>query len=243
MIDRLIDISARHRFIVVILVAAAAMTGWHSMTRLPLDALPDIGDKQVIIYSRWDRSPDLLDAHVTHPIVSALLGAPKVKSVRGFSDFGASFIHVIFDDDVDLYWARARTLEYLSSVLPKLPDGVQSELGPDATSLGWVFQYVLVDPSGKHGPSELRSYQDWYLKYYLKAVPGVAEVATVGGLVRQYQVNVDPSRLRAYGLPIQRVVGALRSGNRDAGGQVIESGGSEVHGARTRLRQDNRRLG
>jgi Cu(I)/Ag(I) efflux system membrane protein CusA/SilA len=228
MIERLIDFSAHHRFFVVTLAAAAALVGWQSMMRVPLDALPEMSDKQVIIYCQWDRSPDLIDAQVTYPIVSALLGAPRVKSVRGISDFGASFVYVIFDDDADLYWARSRTLEYLSGVLPRLPEGVRAELGPDATSLGWVFQYVLLDRSGTHSLAELRSYQDWYLDYYLKAVPGVAEVATVGGFVRQYQVNVDPNRLRAYGIPIQRVVEALKNANRDVGGKVVESGGAEL---------------
>jgi Cu(I)/Ag(I) efflux system membrane protein CusA/SilA len=228
MIDRLIDCSVRHRFIVVALFAAAALIGWRSMSRLALDALPDIGDRQVIIHSRWDRSPEIVDAQVTTPIVTALLGAPRVKSVRGLSDFGASFVYVIFDDDVDLYWARSRTLEYLSTVSSGLPEGVRTEIGPDATSLGWVFQYVLVNDAGTHNPADLRAYQDWYLKPYLKAVAGVAEVATVGGLPRQYQVVVDPNRLRAYGLSVQRVVDALRSGNLDSGGGVIDSAGTEL---------------
>jgi Cu(I)/Ag(I) efflux system membrane protein CusA/SilA len=228
MIDRLIDASARHRFVILILAAAAALVGWRLMLRSPLDALPDIGEKQVIIYSQWDRSPDLVDSQVTSPIVSALLGAPRVKSVRGISDFGTSFVYVIFEEDVDLYWARSRTLEYLSAVVPRLPEGVKSQLGPDASALGWVFQYVLSDSSGTHSLEELRSYQDWYLKYYLQGVAGVAEVATVGGFVRQYQVNVDPNRLRAYGLSIERVVNALKSGNRDVGGGVIDSGGAEL---------------
>ena len=228
MIDRLIDFSARHRFVVVATAAAAAAIGWRSMTRLPLDALPDTGDRQVIIHSTWDRSPDLIDAQVTTPIVSALLGAPRVRSVRGISDYGSSFVYVIFEDDTDLYWARSRTLEALSAVLPRLPDDVKTGLGPDATSLGWVFQYALVDPTGAHDLRELRSYQDWYLKVHLRSVPGVAEVATVGGFVRQYQVVVDPNRLRAYGLSIQRVVDALKRGNGDVSGQIVEVGGSEL---------------
>jgi Cu(I)/Ag(I) efflux system membrane protein CusA/SilA len=227
MIDRLISFSARHRFLVLTLAVIAASIGWQSMRTLQLDALPDLADRQVVIYSQWDRSPDLIDAQITYPIVSALLGAPRVKSVRGLSDVGASWVYVIFDDDVDLYWARTRTLEYLSRVLPQLPEGAKTELGPDATSLGWAFQYVLVDRSGKYSLADLRSYQDWYLGYFLKAVPGVAEVATVGGYVRQYQVSVDPNRLRAYGISIQRVVDALKNGNRDVGGRVVASGGTE----------------
>ena len=193
----------------------------------PLDAIPDLSDTQVIIYSRWDRSPDVVEDQVTYPIVTAMLGAPKVKAVRGFSDFGYSFVYVIFEDGTDIYWARSRTLEYLSGVLPTLPQDAKTELGPDATGLGWVYQYALVDTSGKHSLADLRSYQDWYLRYYLKSVPGVAEVAPIGGFGRQYQVNVDPNRLRAYGLPIQRVVEAVRGGNTEAGGRLIEFGGTE----------------
>lgn len=227
MIDRLIDFSARHRLLILTLTVAAALLGWRSMKQLPLDALPEMSDRQVLVYSHWDRGPDLIDAQVTYPIVTALLGAPRVRSVRGISDFGASFVYVIYDDNTDLYWARARTLEYLSGVLPRLPEGVRTEIGPDATSLGWIFQYVLVDTSGTHNLTDLRSYQDWYLSYHLRAVTGVAEVASVGGLVRQYQVNVDPNRLRAYGIPIQRVVEALKTANGDTSGKVVESGGTE----------------
>jgi Cu(I)/Ag(I) efflux system membrane protein CusA/SilA len=229
MIDRIIDLSIRHRLVVLALAAVAAVLGWHSLTQLPVDALPEIGDRQVIVYSQWDRSPDLIDAQVTTPIVSALVGAPRVKSVRGISDFGASFVYVVFEDDTDLYWARSRTLEYLSGVTPRLPAGVRTELGPDASALGWVFQYVLVDRSGTHSLADLRAYQDWSLRYYLKSVPGVADVAAVGGLVRQYQITVDPNRLRGYGLPIERVTSALQNGNRDAGGRVLDSGGTELN--------------
>ena len=155
--------------------------GWWSMKHVPLDAIPDLSETQVIIYSRWDRSPDIVEDQVTYPIVTAMLGAPGVRTVRGFSDFGYSFVYVIFEEGTDIYWARSRTQEYLSAVLPRLPQGVQTELGPDATGLGWVFQYVLVDTTGQQSLAELRSYQDWYLRYYLKSVPGVAEVAPVGG--------------------------------------------------------------
>ena len=227
MINRIIDFSAHNKAIVFLLTGAAALLGWWALHHLPLDALPDLSDTQVIIYSRWDRSPDILEDQVTYPIVTAMLGAPKVKAVRGFSDFGYSYVYVIFEDGTDIYWARSRTLEYLSSVLPRLPQGVKTELGPDATGLGWIFQYVLVDQSGTHNLAELRSYQDWYLRYYLKAVPGVADVAPLGGFVRQYQVNVDPNRLQAYGLPITRVVEAVRGGNTEVGGRLLEFGGTE----------------
>ncbi|HYS24021.1 MAG TPA: efflux RND transporter permease subunit, partial [Vicinamibacterales bacterium] len=204
MIGAVIEWSARHRVAVILAAILAAIAGAWSMVRVPLDALPDLSDTQVIVYSRWDRSPDVVDAQLTSPIVTALLGAPRVKTVRGVSDFGASYVYVIFEDGTDIYWARSRTLEYLSPVLARLPQGATSELGPDATGLGWIFQYVLADTTGTHSLSELRSYQDWYLRYHLKSVRGVADVASVGGYVRQYQVNVNPNRLRAYGLPISR---------------------------------------
>ncbi len=227
MINRIIDFSVNNKVIVFIIVAAACLLGWWSMKNLTLDAVPDLSDTQVIIYSRWDRSPDVIEDQVTYPIVTAMLGAPRVKAVRGFSDFGYSYVYVIFEDGTDIYWARSRTLEYLSGVLPRLPEGVKAELGPDATGLGWVYQYALVDTSGKHSLEELRSYQDWYLRYYLKAVSGVAEVAPVGGFVRQYQVNVDPNRLQAYGLSIGKVAKAVQGGNKEVGGRLIEFGGTE----------------
>jgi Cu(I)/Ag(I) efflux system membrane protein CusA/SilA len=227
MINRIIDFSANNKLLVLSLTAAAAIAGWWSMQRVPLDAIPDLSDTQVIVYSRWDRSPDIIENQVTYPIVSAMLGAPRVRAVRGFSDFGYSYVYVIYEDGTDIYWARSRTLEYLSGVLQQLPEGVKTDLGPDATGLGWVFQYVLVDDSGSHSLAELRSYQDWYLRYYLKSVPGVAEVAPVGGFGKQYQVNVDPNRLQAYGLSINRVVEAVRGGNSEVGGRLIEFGGAE----------------
>jgi len=227
MINAIIEFSARNKIIIFILIGAAVMGGIWSMKNVPLDALPDLSDTQVIVYTRWDRSPDIVEDQVTYPIVTAMLGAPKVKDVRGFSDFGYSYVYIIFDEGTDIYWARSRTLEYLSSVLPRLPQGVKTELGPDATGIGWVFQYALVDTSGKQSLADLRSYQDWYLRYYLKSVPGVAEVAPLGGFVRQYQVNVDPNKLQAYNIPISKVVDAVRSGNNDVGGRLIESTGAE----------------
>jgi copper/silver efflux system protein len=182
-LTRIIEGSARNPFLVLLLAAAAAVGGWWSMQRVPLDALPDLGDTQVIIYSRWDRSPDIVEDQVTYPIVAAMLGAPRVKTVRGISDFAFSFVYVIFEDGTDTYWARARTLEYLSGVMTSLPEGVKTELGPDANGLGWIFQYALVDESGTRTLAELRSVQDWYLRYQLKAVPGVSDVASLGGYV------------------------------------------------------------
>jgi Cu(I)/Ag(I) efflux system membrane protein CusA/SilA len=227
LINRIIDFSVRHKLAVLTAIAVACIAGWWAMVTVPVDAIPDLSDTQVIIYSRWDRSPDILEDQVTYPIVSAMLGAPRVKAVRGFSDFGYSYVYVVFDEGTDLYWARSRTTEYLACVIPRLPDGVKTELGPDATSLGWVFQYALVDTTGKHSLADLRSYQDWYLSYYLRSVPGVAEVAPIGGYTRQYQVNLDPNRLRAYGIPVSRVVEAVRGGNSESSGRLLEFGGTE----------------
>jgi Cu(I)/Ag(I) efflux system membrane protein CusA/SilA len=227
MISRIIEFAAANRLLVVLLTAVAVTGGLWSMRDLPLDAIPDLSDTQVIIYSRWDRSPDIIEDQVTYPVVTAMLGAPKVKSVRGFSDFGFSYVYVIFEEGTDIYWARSRTLEYLSAVVPRLPQGVATEIGPDATGVGWVFQYALVDEGGQNSLAELRSTQDWFLRYHLKSVPGVAEVAPLGGFVRQYQVQVDPVRLQSFGIPINRVIDAVRAGNNDAGGRLIELAGAE----------------
>ncbi|MCC7157717.1 MAG: efflux RND transporter permease subunit [Bryobacterales bacterium] len=227
MINSIIEFSAHNRFLVLLLLACLALAGWWSMKTVSLDAIPDLSDTQVIVFSRWDRSPDIIEDQVTYPIVTAMLAAPRVKTVRGFSDFGYSYVYIIFEDGADIYWARSRTLEYLSGVQPRLPQDVKTEMGPDATGIGWVFQYALVDESGKHNLAELRSLQDWYLRYHLQAVPGVAEVAPLGGFVRQYQVNVDPERLRAYSIPIAKVVEAVRGGNNDVGGRLLEMSGAE----------------
>ena len=227
MIDRIIEFSAHNKFVVFVLVGMAVLGGLYSLGHITLDAIPDLSDTQVIVYSRWDRSPDIMEDQVTYPIIRAMLGAPKVKDIRGFSDFGFSYVYIIFEDGTDVYWARSRTLEYLSSVIPKLPQGVQVELAKDATAVGWVFQYALVDTSGEHNLAELRSIQDWYLRYDLQSVPGVAEVAVVGGFVRQYQVNLDPSALLAYRVPLEKVVEAIRQGNNDVGGRLVEFSGRE----------------
>jgi Cu(I)/Ag(I) efflux system membrane protein CusA/SilA len=227
MISWIIDYSVKHKLAVLSLAAIACIAGWWSMRSLPVDAIPDLSETQVIILSRWDKTPDLIEDQVTYPIVTAMLGAPHVKTVRGFSDFGYSYVYVIFEDGTDLYWARSRVTEYLSSAQSRLPDGVKTELGPDATSLGWIFQYALVDTFGKHSLAEMRSYQDWYLRYYLRSVPGVSEVAPIGGYSRQYQVNIDPNRLRAYGIPVRRVAEAVRGGNNETSGGLLEFGGTE----------------
>ncbi len=226
-VEKVIEFSARNKFLVLIFVIAAMTAAVWSARNIPLDAIPDLSDTQVIIYSRWDRSPDIIEDQVTYPIVTALLGAPNVKAIRGFSDFGFSYVYVIFKDGTDLYWARSRTLEYLSKIIPRLPEGVKTELGPDATGVGWVFQYALVDKTGQHDLQELRSFQDWNLRYHLQSVPGVAEVASLGGFVKQYQVTVDPNKLLAYNIPLTKVVEAVRQGNQEVGGRLLEFSGAE----------------
>ena len=181
----------------------------------------------MIVFSRWDRSPDIIEDQVTYPIITALLGAPKVKDIRGFSDFGYSYVYVIFEDGTDVYWARSRVLEYLSKIMALLPEGVRTELGPDATGVGWVFQYALVDRSGQHSLAELRSLQDWFLRYVLQSTPGVAEVAAVGGFQKQYQVKLNPNALLAYKIPIQTVVQSIKESNNDVGARLIEIAGAE----------------
>ena len=227
MINRIIEYSAHNRLVVFIVVAALVLAGWRAMLSVPLDAIPDLSDTQVIIYSRWDRSPDIMEDQVTYPIVTAMLGAPRVKDIRGFSDFGYSYVYVIFEEGTDIYWARSRTLEYLSKITQRLPEGVQTELGPDAAGVGWVFQYALVDRTGLQNLADLRSFQDWTLRYYLQAIPGVAEVAPIGGFVRQYQVNLDPNALAAYHVPMEKVVEAIRKSNNDVGGRLVEFTGRE----------------
>ena len=227
MIKAIIRFSAENKYLVVAATLVALMGAWWSMRNIPLDALPDLSDTQVIVYSKWDRSPDIIEDQVTYPITSALLGAPRVKAIRGFSDFGFSYVYVIFEDGTDMYWARSRVLEYLSKIQQQLPAGVTTELGPDATSVGWVFQYALVDRTGTHSSDQLRSFQDWNLRYAVQSVPGVSEVATVGGQVRQYQITVNPNSLAAYKLPLEAVINAVRRGNNDVGGRLVELSGRE----------------
>jgi Cu(I)/Ag(I) efflux system membrane protein CusA/SilA len=227
MIRRIIRFSAENRALVIGAIGVLVAVAVWCIRNIPLDALPDLSDTQVIVYSKWDRSPDILEDQVTYPIIAALLGAPRVKAVRGYSDFGFSYVYVIFEDGTDLYWARTRVLEYLSKIIPQLPQGVTTELGPDATTVGWVFQYALIDRTGKHSSDELRSFQDWFLRYQLQSVPGVAEVASIGGQVRQYQVTVNPNALAAYHLPLDVVIQAVRRGNNDVGGRLVELAGRE----------------
>ena len=228
LIARLIGASARNPFLVVLFAVAMGGWGWYSLRSAPLDAIPDLSDVQVIVFTEWQgRSPDIIEDQITYPVSSALLAAPKVKFVRGQSFFGLSFVYAIFEDGTDMYWARSRVLEYLSTVRAKLPEGVNPTLGPDATGVGWVFQYALVDRSGEHDLQELRTLQDWTIRYALESVPGVAEVASIGGFVKQYQVNVDPSKLVAFGIPLGEVIEAIRESNEDVGGRVLEIAGHE----------------
>ena len=227
MIHRVIEWSANNKWLVLALSAIAIAFAIISVRSIPLDAVPDLSDTQVIIYSRWDRSPDILEDQVTYPIVTSLLGAPRVKTIRGLSDFGFSYVYVIFEDGTDLYWARSRVLEYLSKIQARLPEGVKTEIGPDATGVGWVYEYALLDDSGRHTSAELRSYQDWFLRYQLQSVPGVAEVASVGGFVKQYQVTVDPNQLVAYKLSLTDVADAIRRSNSEVGGRLLEISGRE----------------
>lgn len=227
MIPRLIAFSARNRLLVLLGVGAACLLAWKVLEDIRLDALPDLSDTQVIVLSRWDRAPDVIEDQVTYPVVTALLGAPRVKAIRGFSDFGASYVYVVFEDGTDLYWARSRVMEYLSKIQAGLPEGVRTELGPDATGVGWVYQYALVDRSGTHGLDELRALQDWTLRFALQSVAGVAEVASIGGHVRQVQIVPDPNRLAALGIPLDQVVGAVARSNDEAGGRLLEWSGTE----------------
>ncbi len=228
MINAVIEWSARNRFLVLLLTVFAVAGGMYSIREVPLDAIPDLSDPQVIVYTEWPgRSPDLVEDQVTYPIVSALLAAPHVEVVRGISDYGFSYVYVIFDEGTDIYWGRSRVLEYMDKIKGKLPEGVSPTLGPDATGVGWAFEYALVDRSGRHNLAELRSFNDWYVRYWLESVPGVSEVATVGGFVKQYQVNVDPNRLLAFGVPLNHVIDVIRRSNSDVGGRVVELTGKE----------------
>ena len=228
MIARIIEYSARNRFVVILFAASAIAWGIWAMKNTPLDAIPDLSDTQVIIYTEWlGRSPDLIEDQITYPISSTLLAAPKVQAVRGFSFLGSSFIYVIFEEGTDIYWARSRILEYLQAVKNKLPADVNPVLGPDATSLGWGFSYAVVDETGQHDLAQLRTIQDYNIKLALESVQGVSQVASIGGFVKQYQVTVDPNRLAAFNIPITKVLEAVKKSNRDVEGRVLELSGVE----------------
>ena len=227
LIEHIIEWSARNKFMVFLLVGALTIGGVFCMRNTPLDAIPDLTDVQVIVFTQWEgRSPNLLEDQITYPIVTKLISAPNVRTVRGYSFFGYSFVYVIFKDGTDIYWARSRVLEYMQGLSDSLPPGVTPTLGPDATGVGWGFQYALVDKSGKHDLAELRSFQQWHLRYWIQSVEGVAEVATIGGFEKQYQVEIDPDKLLAYNVPITRIVSAIRSANNDVGGRELERNGT-----------------
>src|SRR2546429_5067990 len=223
LIERIIEASAKNKFLVFIFTICAVGGGIYGLLHTPLDAIPDLSDVQVIVYTDWEgRSPDLIEDQITYPISTVFIAAPKVKFVRGESMFGKSFIYVIFQDGTDIYWARSRVIEYLNSIRGSLPEGVNPIIGPDATGVGWVYEYALVDDSGKLDLSQLRSIQDWNLRYALESVKGVAEVAPVGGFVKEYQIDLDPNALLAHGIPLSEVVARVKSSNGDVGGKTFE---------------------
>lgn len=228
MISRIINICARHPWITCLFILMASVWGYWSLKNAPLDAIPDLSDVQVIVFTEWPgRSPDLVEDQITYPLVTTLRAAPRVTAVRGQTFFGFSFVNVVFEEGTDIYWARSRVLEYLNSVKGRLPTDVSPILGPDATGVGWVFEYALVDLTGKQNLQDLRSLQDWTIRYALQSVPGVAEVASVGGFVKQYQIQVDPNRLAAYKISLTQVIDAVRNSNSDVGGRELEIAGTE----------------
>ncbi|MCG6201691.1 efflux RND transporter permease subunit [Psychromonas antarctica] len=228
MISRIINWSIHNRIMVLLLTLVIVLYGLYAIQKTPIDAIPDLSDVQVIVKTSYPgQAPQVVEDQVTYPLTTAMLSVPGAKTVRGYSFFGDSYVYIIFDDNTDIYWARSRVLEYLSQVAPNLPEAARSALGPDATGVGWIFSYALVDKSGKHDLSELRSLQDWFLKFELQTVAGVSEVATVGGMVKQYQVRVDPNKLRAYNLPLSKISNAIKQANQESGASVIEMGEAE----------------
>jgi len=228
MLDRIIEASVRNKFLVVLAMVFLSAWGIWAMTRIPLDAIPDLSDVQVIVFTEYSgQGPRIVEDQVTYPLTTAMLAVPKAKVVRGYSFFGLSFVYIIFEDGTDIYWARSRVLEYLNYVSKRLPAGVTPTLGPDATGVGWVYEYALVDRTGQHDLAQLRSLQDWFLRYELTAVEGVSEVASIGGFVKQYQILVHPDKLAAYGIPIQKVRMAVQRSNNDVGGRLVEMAETE----------------
>ena len=228
MIASLVRWSIGNRVLILLLAALLAVWGGYTLKKTPLDAIPDLSDVQVIIKTTYPgQAPQVVEDQVTYPLTTAMLAVPGAVTVRGYSFFNDSFVYVIFEDGTDLYWARSRVLEYLSQVAPTLPAASRSALGPDATGVGWVYQYALVDRTGRHDLSQLRSIQDWFLKYELQTIDGVSEVATIGGMVKQYQVVVDPEKLRTYGIPLDKVRSEIVRGNQETGGRVIEMAEAE----------------
>src|SRR5689334_19165250 len=228
MISRVIDWCAGNRFLVFTGTALLILAGIWSLKNIPLDALPDISDVQVIVHVPWEgEPPNIIEDQVTYPIVTSLLAAPRVKAVRAQTMFGDAYIFVVFEDGTDLYWARSRVLEYIQQLQVALPKNVSPMIGPDATGAGWVYEYAVIDRTHQHSLADLRSLQDWYLRYQLETVPGVAEVASIGGFVREYQVNLDPDKLRAYDIPLSTVIEKVRASTNEVGGDVLDMSGAE----------------
>src|SRR5574341_1833388 len=226
MIEKIIEGSARNKFLIFLMVIFLSAAGIWAIRNTPLDAIPDLSDVQVIVYTQWmGRSPTIMEDQVTYPIVTTMISAPKVKFVRGFSDFGYSYVYIIFEDGTDIYWARSRVLEYLNFASSRLPRGVTPTLGPDATGVGWVYEYAVL--GAQRTLAELRTLQDWFVRYQLTKAQGVAEVASVGGFVQQYQVIVDPRKLQAYGIPLSKITQVIRMSNTDVGGRVVEMAETE----------------
>ena len=228
MIAKFIEACVRNRVLVLLIWILITAWGLYATYKLPVDAIPDLSDVQVIIRTEFsEQAPQIVEDQVTYPLTTTMLAVPKAKVVRGYSQFGLSLVYVIFEDGTDIYWARSRVLEYLNYVRGKLPAAVNPALGPDATGVGWVYEYVVDDPTGKHDLAQLRSIQDWYLRYQLQTVPGVAEVAGIGGFVKQYQVVVNPNTLASYGIPLAKVKQAIKTSNQDVGGRVFEQAETE----------------
>src|SRR5271169_5705850 len=226
MIDRIIDWCIGNRFLVFVVVAGMVVAGVGALNNIPLNALPDISDVQVIVHTAWmGQPPDIIEDQVTYPIVTTMLAAPHVKTVRAQTMPNDSYVYVVFEDGTEIYWARSRVLEYLEQITGKLPAGVNPMIGPDATGAGWVYEYALVDKSRTHSLADLRSLQDWNVRYALETVPGVSEVATIGGFVKQYQVKLDPNRLLALKVPLETVIDKIRDSNGEVGGRVLEMSG------------------
>src|SRR3989337_2229452 len=228
MLEKIIELSIKNKFIVILFTIFAIGWGIHSLRNTPVDAIPDLSDVQVIVFTEYpEQTPQVVEDQLTYPLTTTMLGVPYSKVVRGYSYFGYSYVYIIFEDGTDIYWARSRVLEYLNRVSGMLPRGVTPEIGSDATGVGWAFQYALVDESGKNDLAQLRSLQDWYLRYQIRSVEGVAEVASLGGFVKQYQVNLNPNKLSAYRIPFKMVIDAIRMSNNDVGGRSIELSGAE----------------
>ncbi|MFT7144200.1 MAG: Cu(I)/Ag(I) efflux system membrane protein CusA/SilA, partial [bacterium] len=228
-VANVIEWSVKNQLLVFVMALAITVIGWISVQKMPLDAIPDLSDTQVIIRTDFPgQSPQIIEDLVTYPLSTTMLGLPKTKDVRGYSMFGTSFVYIIFEDDVDQYWARSRVTDALAKIQNDLPENAKAQMGPDATGVGWIYQYALVDKSGKYDLAELRSLQDWFLKFELATVKGVSEIASVGGFVKEYQVLVDPNRLRAYDIPLQRITNAVKAASKEVGGRVIEQAEMEL---------------